>query len=212
MELTFFDIETTGFNILQDNPIQFACLEFDVDLCKPIRAISFYIKPRNNVWGADAEAVHHISQDFLTEFGQDTSFAFQNIYALLHMGDVAGYNSQQFDINMINAAAEEVCGFSITPHTHVDVMKYAAKLLGKKRKLTVLTAELGFTEKYIEQLTRIIFKMGADDTRAHDARYDTVATAYCYAKLLQMERKAREQILAQEKATKSQFTGLSLEV
>lgn len=214
MEITFFDTETTGFHILHDNPIQFACMEFDVDACRPVRAVSFYIQPRNEMWSEEAASVHRISREFLQEHGQPTAFALQNMYALLHMSDVGGYNSQQFDMNLINAAAAEVCGFTITPHTHTDVMKYAQSLLGgKKRKLTTLTEELGYTEKYIEQLTKIAFKGCSDaDVRAHDARYDVMAAAYCYAKLRHMEKQARQRIYEQEQATRSQFTGLSLEV
>lgn len=211
MELTFFDTETTGLDILNDNPIQFASLEFDPVACRPIRATAFYIKPRNGRWDEGAAAVHKISPQFLLEHGQPTALALQSIYAILQMQDVAGYNSKLFDLNMLNHAAEDVGGFTITPYTHLDVMTYAPTVLGgKKRKLTKLTEELGFSVQYIEKLTEMLFK--CDSAAAHDARYDVVSTAFCYAKLYKMEQEAKRRVAEQEAATNSQFTGVSLEV
>ena len=70
MQLVAFDTETTGLDVQKEHIIQLSLVKFDTDNWQVIDQRDWYILPEGEFSiPAEAEAVHHISKDFLLENG-----------------------------------------------------------------------------------------------------------------------------------------------
>ena len=181
MIYTVFDLETSGLVDGRDDVLQFAYIVTDSESGKLIRANQFYLWEDNYQWSQEAFAVHGISKEFLKSLPkEEMPRKYQEMYTVLSRANVVGYNSKKFDWPFVDAFLTTHAVRPLPPDSHTDVMLLAQKATGKKKKLTVLTEELGFTPELVQGVNAAWFGKAA---KAHDASYDVTATALCLTKM-----------------------------
>lgn len=102
-DLVFFDIESTGLNVIRDRIVQIALIKYPKLGGDPIE-MEMLINPGIPI-SDEAMAVHGITPDMLRNkpgFAQ----VGQQIFNFIGDADLAGYNSDRFDVPML---MEEIC-------------------------------------------------------------------------------------------------------
>lgn len=194
MVLTFFDIETTGFNFRDDDILQVGFVRANEE-GKIINAGNlYYYQPEFNVEKPDAQRVHGLTREKLLPYEEDYKKNLAGLYTLLQKGYIVGKNSDAFDIPFCKGWLTKVCpGYftSLTIFRTCDVqtvMKSHYQLYVEQQTGQRCTAK-GTLEDYVRMLNLgdFVKKMydiaqgfAKDEARAgfHDALYDAVAT-YC---------------------------------
>jgi DNA polymerase-3 subunit epsilon len=97
-DIVFFDIEATGLNVLKDRIIQIALIKHHAD-DSPVEELEFMINPEMEI-APDAIKVHGITSDMLADKPTFNQVA-DELYAFIGDADLAGYNSDRFDIPML---------------------------------------------------------------------------------------------------------------
>ena len=165
------DTETTGLNPEQDEILQLAILDADTGAT----LYNQYHKPQHVEEWAEAEAVNHITPEYVEDCEPITSpLCAGKIREILDQADeIIGYNTG-FDLAMLAGAGYEV---AVDMIQITDVMKMFAPLYGqwseehhnyKWQKLTICAAYLGYDW---------------GEYPAHDALNDCQATLYCWKQL-----------------------------
>ena len=120
-DIVFFDIESTGLNILQDRIVQIALIKYYADN-KPPKELELMINPGIPI-PKESRDVHGISDDMIADKPHFRAVA-QQIYEFIADADLAGYNSDRFDVPML---LEELyrSGFTLdmTDRKSIDVQK-----------------------------------------------------------------------------------------
>ena len=120
-DIVFFDIESTGLNILQDRIIQIALIKYHADN-SPATELELMINPGIPI-PKESQDVHGISADMIADKPHFRAVAKQ-IYDFIADADLSGYNSDRFDVPML---LEELyrCGFTLdmTNRKSIDVQK-----------------------------------------------------------------------------------------
>lgn len=153
--IIFFDLETTGTNILTDRIVEISYIKILPSGAEIERTIR--VNPERHI-PAEATAIHHITDDDVKNEPTFKQVA-QEIANVFTGADIAGFNSNRFDIPVL---AEEFirAGVSIdlARHKFIDVQT----IFHKMEQRTLIAAYK--------------FYCGKDLEEAHSANADTRAT------------------------------------
>ena len=98
MILVCFDTETTGLDVQKEHIIQLSLVKFETDNWQVLDQRDWYILPEGefNI-PAEAEAVHHISKQFLLENGVSLRSVYDELIAFTNGCDILSYNGNGYD-------------------------------------------------------------------------------------------------------------------
>ncbi len=97
--LVFFDLETTGTNIYQDRIVEISVLKVMPDGSK--KSYTRRVNPQVHI-PEEATAVHHISDDDVKDEPTFAQIA-EKLAGYFHECDIAGFNSNRFDVPLLRA-------------------------------------------------------------------------------------------------------------
>lgn len=124
--LVFFDVETTGLNVIRDRIIQIALIKFFPN-GKPEEELKMLINPGIPI-SEEAMAIHGITPKDLANKPTFIEVA-QKIYDFIGDSDLAGYNSNRFDIPMLmEEFARAGFDFDISKRNLIDVQRIFYKM------------------------------------------------------------------------------------
>lgn len=125
-DLVFFDLEATGLNVLRDRIVQIAMIKFSKDGSDPIEK-SMLINPGIPI-SEEAIEVHGITPDMIRNkptFNQVS----KEIYDFIGDADLAGYNSNRFDVPMLmEEFARAGYDFDMDNRRSIDVQRIFYKM------------------------------------------------------------------------------------
>lgn len=154
--LIFFDIESTGLNVIRDRIIQLAMIRYHKDGSTPIEK-SYLINPGIPI-SAEAMAVHGITPQDVANKPSFQMLA-KEIFEFIGDADLAGYNSNRFDIPVLMEEFARVgIDFDIDRRRTIDVQR----IFYKMEPRTLSAAYQFYCQKSID--------------KAHDALEDVRAT------------------------------------
>ena len=163
--LCVFDLETTGLDISKDRIVQIAILKVHPDGQK--EELNLLINPEMNISDSNAE-IHGITNE-MVKYAPTFKKAAKEIAEFIGESDMAGYNSNKFDIPVL---AEEFLrvgfDFDLSSRKCVDVQN----IFHKMEQRTLVAAFKFYCSKELDN--------------AHDAMADTTATWEVFEK--QIER------------------------
>jgi DNA polymerase-3 subunit epsilon len=155
-DLCFFDIESTGLNILTDRIVQIAIIKYPVK-GKP-QEYNLLVNPEMPI-PSESSAIHGITDEMVAGEKTFTELA-PWLYLLLKDADLAGYNSNRFDIPMLMEEFHRAgIEFGIEGRRTIDVQA----IFYKMEPRTLKAAFKFYTGNILEN--------------AHDALADVRATA-----------------------------------
>ncbi len=155
-DLVFFDIESTGLNVVRDRILQIALIKYPKDGSEPSE-LSLLINPGIPI-SPEAMEVHGITPDMLRNKPSFQQVA-QKIYDFIGSADLAGYNSDRFDVPMLLEEFARVgISFSMERRKTLDIQK----IFYKMEPRTLTAAYRFYCKKEMEN--------------AHDALADVKAT------------------------------------
>lgn len=120
-DIVFFDIESTGLNVIKDRIVQIALIKYSKDGSGP-HELELLINPGIPI-SEEAMAVHGITPDKLRN---KPSFAdvSRQIHDFIGNADLGGYNSDRFDIPMLLEEFARVgIDLEIEKRRQIDVQK-----------------------------------------------------------------------------------------
>lgn len=98
MKLVCFDTETTGLDVQKEHIIQLSLVKVDTESWETIDTRDWYILPEGEFTiPAEAEAVHHISKDFLLANGVSLRSIYEDILDFTAGCDILSYNGNGYD-------------------------------------------------------------------------------------------------------------------
>ena len=154
--LIFFDIESTGLNVIRDRIIQLAMIRYHKDGSAPIEK-SYLINPGIPI-SPEAMAVHGITPADVANKPTFRQLA-REIFDFIGDADLAGYNSNRFDIPVLMEEFARVgLDFDVDHRRTIDVQR----IFYKMEPRTLSAAYQFYCEKNMEN--------------AHDALEDVRAT------------------------------------
>ena len=164
-DIVFFDIESTGLNVLKDRIVQIALIKIKSDGVTK-EELEHLINPQVPI-SAEAMAVHGITPDKLKDKPVFSEVA-QEVFDFIGDADIGGYNSDRFDIPILT---EELyrsgIDLEIEKRRTIDVQK----IFYKMEPRTLKAAYKVFCGKTLVD--------------AHDALADVRATIEVFAGQLQ---------------------------
>lgn len=126
-DLVFFDVEATGLNVVRDRIIQIGLVKYSVGKDEP-EELELLINPGHVLISEEAYAVHGISSEMLANKPLFHQVAKQ-IWDFIGDADLAGYNSDRFDIPMLmEEFARAGYEFSLDNRNTIDVQKIFYKM------------------------------------------------------------------------------------
>ena len=103
MTLVCFDTETTGLDVQKEHIIQLSLIKFDTDTWETIDTRDWYILPEGEFTiPAEAEAVHHISKQFLLENGVSLRSIYADFIAFTDGCNILSYNGNGYDAPLLH--------------------------------------------------------------------------------------------------------------
>lgn len=103
MTLVCFDTETTGLDVQKEHIIQLSLVKFDTDTWSVLDQRDWYVLPEGEFTiPAEAEAVHHISKDFLLEHGVSLRSVYDDFMAFVGNHDMLSYNGNGYDAPLLH--------------------------------------------------------------------------------------------------------------
>jgi len=155
-DLVFFDVETTGLNVIRDRIIQIAMVKLHKN-GKPDEELSMLINPGIPI-AEEAMKVHGITPKDLANKPTFAQVA-QKIQDFIGNADLGGYNSNRFDVPMLMEEFARVgMEFDISKRRLID----AQRIFYKMEPRTLVAAYRFYCQKELEG--------------AHDALADVRAT------------------------------------
>jgi len=155
-DLVFFDIEATGLNIIRDRILQIALIKYSKGQEEPEEKM-LLINPGVPI-SEEAFAVHGIGPEQLRNKPTFVQVA-QELYEFIGEADLAGYNSNRFDVPMLmEEFARSGFEFDISKRRLLDMQRIFYKMEPR-----TLRAALRFYK-------------GKEIENAHDAMADVKAT------------------------------------
>ena len=105
MKIVCFDTETTGLDVQKDHIIQLSLVKLDVSEdsgWETVDTKDWYILPETDfVIPAEAEAVHHISKEFLKENGVSLRSVYDELIEFTDGCDMLSYNGNNYDAQIL---------------------------------------------------------------------------------------------------------------
>lgn len=153
--LIFFDLETTGTNIMKDRIVEISLIKVYPDGREEVK--SRRINPGMPI-PAESMAVHHITDEDVKDCPRFEQIA-KLLLELFDDSDIAGFNSNKFDMPLlIEEFGRANLPFSLTGRRFIDVQN----IFHKMEQRTLVAAYK--------------FYCGGDLENAHSAEADTRAT------------------------------------
>jgi DNA polymerase-3 subunit epsilon len=120
-EIVFFDIESTGLNVIRDRIVQIALIKYYPGKAEP-KEMEMLVNPGIPI-AEEAMAVHGITPDMLKNKPTFEQVA-KTIFDFIGDADLAGYNSDRFDVPMLMQELYR-CGFELNIENRklIDVQK-----------------------------------------------------------------------------------------
>lgn len=154
--LVFFDIESTGLNVVRDRIIQIAMIRYHAD-GRPVEERKYLLNPLIPI-PTDASAVHGIKDEDVKDQPTFESKA-EEIFSFIGDADLAGYNSNRFDIPILMEELNRAgFDFEIDNRMTIDVQR----IFYRMEPRTLSAAYQFYCNQILEQ--------------AHDALADVRAT------------------------------------
>lgn len=154
--LVFFDLETTGIDIVNDRIVEISIVKLFPD-GRDRLVVEHRLNPGRPI-PAEASAIHHIYDADVAGKPTFRELA-PELFKLFEDADIAGYNSNKFDLPMlIEEFARAGVSFPLAGRNLIDVQN----IFYKKEPRTLSGA--------------LKFYCGEDLDNAHAAIYDTLAT------------------------------------
>lgn len=126
-DLVFFDVETTGLDLTKDRIIQLAMIKYPADKSKKIEEVDMLFNPEMPI-PAKTTAIHGITDAMVKDqptFKEKSGW----IYLFLKDADLAGFNSNRFDIPiLIEEFARTDFNFSLLNRRLIDVQNIYHKM------------------------------------------------------------------------------------
>ena len=98
MTLVCFDTETTGLDVQKEHIIQLSLVKIDTDNWSVLDQRDWYILPEGDFTiPAEAEAVHHISKDFLLQNGVSLRSVYDDFISFVGNCNMLSYNGNGYD-------------------------------------------------------------------------------------------------------------------
>lgn len=155
-DLCFFDLEATGLNVVRDRIVQIGVIKFSAK-GKPDEELNLLINPGIPI-SEEAMAVHGITPKMVANKPTFAQVADQ-IYDFIGNADLAGYNSNRFDIPLLMEEFARVGkDFDVDNRRLIDVQR----IFYKMEPRTLAAALKFYCDKELEN--------------AHDALADVRAT------------------------------------
>lgn len=155
-DLIFFDLEATGLNVMRDRIIQIALIKYPKGGGEPIE-LEMLVNP-SMIITEEAMAVHGITPADVANKPTFPQVA-QQLFDFIGDADMAGYNSNRFDIPMLMEEFDRAgLYFDVSKRRLIDV----ARIFYKMEPRTLSAAVKFYTGKQMEN--------------AHDALADVRAT------------------------------------
>ncbi|MBK9254425.1 MAG: 3'-5' exonuclease [Saprospiraceae bacterium] len=155
-DIVFFDIESTGLNVMRDRIIQIALIKYPATGEEP-QELSMLINPGIPI-SDEAMAVHGITPEMVKNKPVFAQVA-KDLYEFIGASDLGGYNSDRFDIPMLMEEFHRVgYDFDVSGRRLID----AQKIFYKMEPRTLKAAYKLYCDKDLEG--------------AHDALADVKAT------------------------------------
>ncbi len=124
--IVFFDIESTGLNVIKDRILQIALIKYSPNESEP-KELEMLINPGIPI-APEAMAVHGITPERLRNEPAFSQVA-QKLYDFIGNADLGGYNSDRFDIPMLLEEFSRVgIDLQIEKRRTVDVQKIFYKM------------------------------------------------------------------------------------
>jgi len=165
-DLCFFDIEATGLNVIRDRIVQIAIIKYFKDGSEP-KELEMLINPGIPI-SEEAMAVHGIKPSDLARKPSFQQVA-QEIFDFIGAADLAGYNSNRFDVPMLMEEFARVgMELDISNRRLLDVQRVFYKMEPR----TLSAAHRYYTGKPMEN--------------AHDALADVKATINVFKGQIEM--------------------------
>jgi len=125
-DIVFFDVETTGLNVIRDRIVQLAMIKLRKD-GQPPEEFSALINPGIPI-SEEAMAVHGITPKDLANKPTFRQLA-QKIWDFIGNADLAGYNSNRFDVPMLMEEFARVeMEFDVSKRRLLDVQRIFYKM------------------------------------------------------------------------------------
>ncbi len=125
-DLVFFDVETTGLNVIRDRIVQLAMVKLQKNGQPPLE-LSMLINPGIPI-SEESMQIHGITPKDLANkptFGQVA----QKIWDFIGASDLAGYNSNRFDVPMLMEEFARVgMEFDVSKRRLIDVQRIFYKM------------------------------------------------------------------------------------
>ena len=154
--LVFFDLETTGLNVVTDRIVQFAAVKYLPGIEAPEELV-YFINPQMPI-DPQASAVHGISNERVEKEPTFNDLA-DELYDFIGDADLSGYNIKRFDVPMLMEEFDRAgIRFSVNERRLVDVQE----IFFKMEPRTLAGA--------------LRFYRNEEMTNAHDALADVQAT------------------------------------
>lgn len=189
MIFTVFDIETTGFNKMNDEILEVGYIRCDYDDCSIIHGESLYFYKPDFVLKKEAEAIHGLTREILEPHAPEFERNIAALYTMVQDSLIAGKHSAAFDVPFVTKFLQRhAMGMQApVPYKHVDVetlmashfQEYSRTQLGKS------TSRLGTLEEYMPvigyteaEVSEMFVKEFPDCQRRakHNALYDAYMT------------------------------------
>lgn len=171
-----FDIETTGLNSKTDDIIQFAYIMFDNRNMK-VQAETLYFYYDWMSWSEEAYAVHHIPMNLLEQYKDKFEENLVKMFTVLYGANVCGFNNRAFDCPYVYHWLTRMGIPNLEYRTIQDCMTEWYPFHHRQRiKLVKLTEMAGMTPEVVNKMAQRWFGTQSE-LAAHDATYDTTATA-----------------------------------
>lgn len=125
-DLIFFDIESTGLNILKDRILQIALIKYTRHDDQP-KELFLLINPGIPI-SEEAFAVHGISNEMVRNKPTFAQVG-KEIFDFIGQADIAGYNSDRFDLPMLMEEFHRIgLNFDLSKRRLIDVQKIFYKM------------------------------------------------------------------------------------
>jgi DNA polymerase III subunit epsilon len=155
-DLCFFDLESTGLNVVRDRILQIAIIKYFADGREPAE-LSMLVNPGIPI-SEEAMRVHGITPKDVANKPTFPQVA-QKIFDFIGNADLAGYNSNRFDVPMLMEEFDRAgIDFDIDSRRIIDVQRIFYKMEPRNLRAALR------------------FYCGRDMENAHDALADVKAT------------------------------------